>query len=129
MATSEQVRAPQPFASDDDSAQWIRHFEMIVQAIKIPDESQCDTLLALPDDAVLRAFDLLDLREETICAFKQLTQALHKRFAPSTGLHELTFSLGQCKQGPSGTLNEYADALVLLTNCAYPELKTHCEWG
>ena len=31
--------------------------------------------------------------------------------------------MGQCEQGPSETLDEYMDALVLLANHAYPELK------
>ena len=113
----------------DDFALWIRRFEAYARAVKIPDEALCDALLALLDDAAFRAFDLLDLGEEIVTDFKKLTEALRKRFAPSTGLHELRFSLGQREQGPSETLDEYADALVLLANRAYPELETKLRMG
>ena len=59
----------------------------------------------------------------------QMTEGLHKRFAPRTDLHELRCSLWQCEQGPSEMVDEYPYVLVLLTNRAYPELETKTRMG
>ena len=59
MATAGQVQAPRPFSQGDDFSLWICCFEVYVQAVKIMDETMCDALLALLDDTVFRAVDLL----------------------------------------------------------------------
>ena len=86
------------------------------------DETMCDALLALLDDAAFRVVDLLGL-EETACSdFKLLTDALRQRFALSVGHQELTFAFNQREQEPSETLDDYVDSLILLTNREYPDL-------
>ena len=55
--------------------------------------------------------------------FKQLTTALSKRFAPSTGQQELRFLLGQRQQEAGETLDDFADALIHLANQSYPTLE------
>ena len=122
MATPSQVRAPRQFAVGDDFTLWIRRFEAYARAVKIPKEGLSDALLALLDDAAFRAFDLLGLDDDTTRDFKLLTEALKKRFAPSTSTQELRFQLGEREQGPGETLEEYADGLINLANRAYPTL-------
>ena len=75
---------PETFTIGNSFMQWIGCLEVYAWAIKIPSEALCDALLAFLDNATFRALDLLDLREETIGDFKQLTQALRNIFAPST---------------------------------------------
>ena len=50
-----------------------------------------DALLALLDNATSAA---------TLADYKQLTEQLQKRFAPSTGIDELRFSLGNRDKAP-----------------------------
>lgn len=49
-----------------------------------------------------------------------LTEQSQKRFALSNGVHELRFLLGHCEQDPTETIDDFADMLVLLINCALP---------
>lgn len=128
-STSGPVRAPRPFSIGDDFALWIRRFEAYARAVNIAEGTLGDALLALLDDAAFRAFDLLELPEATLKDYKKLTEELRKRFAPTTGLHELRFSLGHREQGPTETIDEYADALVLLVNRAYPGLDAKTRMG
>ena len=54
--------------------------------------------------------------------YKQLVEALSRRFASTTGEPALRFQLGQRHQEAAETLDEFADALLDLANRAYPEL-------
>ena len=47
------------------------------------------------------AFDLLGVIEEPVRTYKQLVEALSKRFAPTTSDAELGFQFGQRWQKPS----------------------------
>lgn len=123
MATPLQIRAPRPYSAGDDFALWIRRFEAYARSVKIPDDKLPDALLALLDDAAFRAYDLLGLDESVVRDFKQLTKALSKRFAPSTGQPELRFLLGQRQQEAGETLDDFADALIHLANQSYPTLE------
>ena len=69
------------------------------------------------------ASPLLGLDEGVVRDFKQLTKALSKRFAPSTGQQELRFLLGQRQQEAGETLDDFADALIHLANQSYPTLE------
>ena len=93
------------------------------RSVRIPDDKLPDALLALLDDAAFRAYDLLGLDEGVVRDFKQLTTALSKRFAPSTGQQELRFLLGQRQQEAGETLDDFADALIHLANQSYPTLE------
>ena len=124
MATpTPQIRAPRPYSVGDDFALWVRRFEAYSRAVKIPDDKLSDALLALLDDAAFRAFDLLGLEEETAKDYKQLVEALRKRFAPCAGQQELRFLLGQRVQEAEETLDAFADALIHLANRAYPAME------
>ena len=123
MATPLQIRAPRPYSAGDDFALWIRRFEAYARSVRIPDEKLPDALLALLDDAAFRAYDLLGMDEDVVRDFKQLTEALSKRFAPSTGQQELRFLLGQRQQEAGETLDDFADALIHLANQSYPTLE------
>ena len=91
--------------------------------MRIPNDKLPDALLALLDDAVFRAYDLLGLDKGVVRDFKQLMKALSKRFAPSTGQQELRFLLGQWQQEAREMLDDFADALIHLTNQSYPTLE------
>ena len=118
------IRTPRPYSVGDDFALWIRRFEAYTRAVRIPDDKLSDALLALLDDAAFRAFDLLGLPEETVKDYKQLVDALKKRFAPGAGQQELRFLLGQRVQEAGETLDGFADALIHLANRAYPEMES-----
>ena len=92
--------------------------------MKIPDDKLPDALLALLDDTAFRAYDLLGLDESVVRHFKQLTKALSKRFAPSTGQLELRFLLGQRQQKAGETLDDFAETLIHLANQSYPTLES-----
>ena len=124
-----QIRAPRPYSVGDDFALWVRRFEAYSRAVKIPDDKLSDALLALLDDAAFRAFDLLGLEEATAKDYKQLVEALRKRFAPCAGQQELRFLLGQRVQEAEETLDAFADALIHLANRAYPAWSRNYEWS
>ncbi len=121
MATAH-FRGPKQYAVGGDFPLWIRRFEAYARSVKIPVGQLCDSLLALLDDAAFRAFDLLRLSEEDVKDYKKLVAALTRRFASAAGEAELRFQLGQRCQQATETLDEFADALVDLTNRAYPEV-------
>ena len=93
------------------------------------DETMCDALLALLDDAAFRVVDLLGLKEATHSDFKLLTDALCQKFAPSAGHQELMFSLSRCEQELSETLEDYVDLLILLTYRAHVDLDNKLRMG
>ena len=117
------IRAPRPYSLGDDFVLWTRRFEAYTRAVKAPQEQLCDSLLALLDDAAFRAFDLLGLGEDVTTDYKLLTQALSKRFAPSTGQRELRWQLSQRSQEADESLDAFADALIHLANRAYPNME------
>ena len=119
-----QIRAPRPYSVGDDFALWIRRFEAYARSVRIPDDKLSDALLALLDDAAFRAYDLLGLNGEVVRDFKQLSEALSTRFAPTTGQQELRFLLGQRWQEAGETLDDFADALIHLANRSYPSLES-----
>ena len=121
MATA-QFRGPKPYTPGADFSLWRRRFESYARAAKIPQDQLSDALLALLDDAAFRAFDLLGLTEAVRADYKQLVEALSRRFASTTGEPALRFQLGQRHQEAAETLDEFADALLDLANRAYPEL-------
>ena len=121
MATAH-IRGPKPYAVGGDFALWLRRFEAYARSVKIPVGQMCDSLLALLDDAAFRAFDLLGLSDEEKTDYKKLIAALSRRFASVAGEAELRFQLGQRCQQTSETLDDFADALIDLTNRAYPEM-------
>jgi len=123
MATPPLIRTPRPYSVGDDFALWIRRFEAYSRAVRIPDDKLSDALLALLDDAAFRAFDLLGLDDATVKDYKQLVEALLKRFAPCAGQQELRFLLGQRVQEAEETLDGFADALIHLANRAYPTME------
>ena len=118
-----QIRAPRPYTVGDDFALWIRRFEAYASSVRIPDGKLPDAMLALLDDAAFRAYDLLGLDVEVAKDFKQLSEALLKRFAPAAGQQELRFLLGQRQQEAGETLDDFADALIHLANRSYPSLE------
>ena len=122
--TTPQIRAPRPFTSGDDFVLWIRRFESYASAMKIADDQMSAAVLALLDDVMFRAFDLLALADDDVKDFKKLKEALTKRFASSAGIHELRFLLGQRIQEEGETIDEFADALIHLANQAYPTMDT-----
>ena len=68
---------------------------VICESSKNPQDQLSDALLALLDDAAFRAFDLLGLTAEAVRAdYKQLVEALSRRFASTTGEPALRFQLG-----------------------------------
>ena len=75
---------------------WRRFFsvetEIRVRAAKIDEAQLSDALLALLDDAAFRAFDLLGLTEDVRADYKQLVEALSRRFASTTGEPHYVFS-------------------------------------
>ena len=115
------IRAPRPYSLGDDFGLWVRRFEAYCRAVGTPHDRMCDSLLALLDDASFRAFDLLELTEETQKDYKLLLGALTKRFSPSTGQQELRLLLGQRVQQDDESLDTFADALLHLANRAYPD--------
>lgn len=121
MATA-YFRGPKQYSIGTDFPLWLRRFEAYARSVKIPVGQLCDSLLALLDDGAFRAFDLLRLSEEDAKDYKKLVAALTRRFAPAAGEAELRFQLGQRCQRATETLDEFADALIDLTNRAYPEM-------
>ena len=121
MATAH-FRGPKPYTPGADFSLWRRRFESYARAAKIPQDQLSDALLALLDDAAFRAFDLLGLTEAVRADYKQLFEALSRRFASTTGEPALRFQLGQRYQEAAETLDEFANALLDLANRAYPEL-------
>ena len=121
MATAH-FRGPKPYTPGADFSLWRRRFESYARAAKIDEAQLSDALLALLDDAAFRAFDLLGLTEDVRADYKQLVEALSRRFASTTGEPALRFQLGQRHQESAETLDEFADALLDLANRAYPEL-------
>ncbi len=120
---SGQIRGPKPYAVGGDFALWVRRFEAYSKAVRIPDEQMCNALLALLDDDAFRAFDLLQLSAAEVADYKRLVEALSLRFASTAGEAELRFQLSQRCQLPAETLDQFADALIDLTNRAYPALE------
>ena len=117
------IRAPRPYSLGDDFALWTRRFEAYARAVRTPQAQLCDSLLASLDDAAFRAFDLLGLGEEITTDYKQLTEALSKRFSPATGQQELRWQLGERVQEADESLDAFADALIHLANRSYPGME------
>ena len=69
MAIPLEIWAPWPYAVGDDFALWIRRFEVYTHSVKIPDNKLPDALLALLDDAMFRAYDLLSLDKSVVRDF------------------------------------------------------------
>lgn len=122
MATA-YLKGPRPYTLGGDFSLWMRRFEAYAQAAAITEKQLPNALLSLLDDAAFRAFDLLGLTPEDTGNYKALVKALAKRFAPSSGEPELRFQLGQRRQQPTETIDEFADSLLDLTNRAYPDLE------
>ncbi len=128
MATA-QVRAPKQYKIGGDFVLWLRRFEANARVAKIPLGQMCDSLLALLDDVAFRAVDLLQLSDEDTKDYKKLVTALTRRFAPLEGEAELRYRLGQRCQLAAESLDVFADALVDLTNRAYPEMDPTSRMG
>ena len=60
------IRAPWPYSAGDDFTLWICRFEAYTRSVRIPDDKLPDALLALLDDDVFRAYDLLGLDEQRV---------------------------------------------------------------
>ncbi len=97
--------------------------------VKIPLAQMCDALLSLINDAAFRAFDLLQWSEEDGKDYKKLVTALKQRFAPIEGEVELHYRLGQRRQLAPESLDNFTDALVDLTNRAYPDIDAVSRMG
>ena len=78
--------------------------------------------MALLDDAAFRAYDLLALDAAIIADYKLLVNALRKRFSASTSQQELRWLFGQRLQGAEESIDVFADALIHLSNRAYPDV-------
>ena len=122
MATP-QIRAPRLYALGEDFSLWLRRFEAYAKAVRMPKEQLCHALLAQLDDAAFRAYDLLELPEETAANYEQLVDALTARFSPSTDQQELRWRLSQRVQETEESLDAFADALIHLANRGYPKEK------
>ena len=85
MTTTLAVQTPNGFSPGDDFQLLCQWFEVYAWSVRLPQEQQCDAVLALLDDPAFQAIDLLGLSEEASKDYKLLVEAFTKWFSSSMG--------------------------------------------
>jgi len=121
-----QIRVPRPYSVGDDFALWIRCFEAYAHLVRIPDDKLSDALLALLDDAEFWTYDLLGLNGEVVRGLQTAVGSPVYAICSNNcnWPSGVEFLFGQRRQEAGETLDDFADALIHLTNCSYPSLES-----
>ena len=113
------LRPPARFSPGSDLDLWLKWFEKYVEQTKIPQEQWTGELLPLLEDEPFRVVTQQGLVDST--DYKAVISCLHTRYAPEGNELEWQFKLQSRVQKPSEQLIEFAGALRVLANKAYPK--------
>ncbi len=112
-------RPPPRYAVSTDLDLWLKRFELYVRQTGIPENQWAAELLPLLDDESFRVVLQLGLTAETT-AFSTITECLKQQFSPKGNELEWQRRLQTRKQQPGEQLVQYAGALRVLADKAYP---------
>lgn len=123
MATREVVRMcarpPARYAAGADFTLWIARFEMYAGEAEIPPEKWTKELLSLLEDEPFRTAQQLGLKESG--NYTIVKNSLQQQFAPEGNELEWQYRLQSRCQGAGEQLAEFAGALRVLADKAYPK--------
>ena len=107
------------FSRGNDLDLWLKQFEKYVEQTKIPPEQWTGELLPLLEDEPFRVVTQQGLVDST--DYKAIISCLHTWYAPEGNELEWRFKLQSRVQKPGEQLVEFAGALRVLANKAYPK--------
>ena len=113
------LRPPVRFSPGSDFEIWFTRFEMYVKQAKIPEEQWTGELLPLLDDGPFRVICQQGLVNST--DYKAVIKCLQIQYAPEGNELEWQFKLQSRIQQPGEQLVEFAGALRVLADRAYPK--------
>ena len=109
---------PRYAASTTDLDLWLKRFELYVRRIELPEEQWAAELLPLLDDEAFRVVSQLGLESST--DYGAITASLKHQFSPKGNELEWQHKLQTRRQQPGEQLVQYAGALRMLADKAYP---------
>ncbi len=112
-------RPPPRYTVSSDLDLWLRRFELYVRQAGIPENQWVAELLPLLDDEAFRVVLQLGLTAES-AAFATITECLKQQFSPKGNELEWQRRLQTRRQQPGEQLVQYAGALRVLADKAYP---------
>ena len=113
------LRPPARFSPGSDLDLWLKRFEKYVEQTKIPQEQWTGELLPLLEDEPFRVVTQQGLVDST--DYKAVISCLRTRYAPEGNELEWQFKLQSRVQKPGEQLVEFAGALRVLADKAYPK--------
>ena len=119
VAARVSARPPAKFTSRTDFTLWIQRFELYAKEAEIPDAKMTKELLSLLDDESFRVINHHGLvgTED----YKALVDCLKECFDPAGNEIEWQYQLQSRRQRSGESLMEFAGALRILADKAFPE--------
>ena len=119
VAARVSARPPAKFTSRTDFTLWIQKFELYAKEAEIPDAKMTKELLSLLDDESFRVINHHGLvgTED----YKALVDCLKECFDPAGNEIEWQYQLQSRRQRSGESLMEFAGALRILADKAFPE--------
>ena len=111
-------RPPPRYTASSDLELWLKRFELYVRQIGLPEDQWAAELLPLLDDTAFRVIMQLGLAEST--DFGVVTENLMRQFSPKGNELQWQRRLQTRRQQPGEQLVEFAGALRVLADKAYP---------
>lgn len=112
------LRPPARFAAGADFKLWLTRFEMYVQQASIAETQKVKELLALLEDEPFRVVSHSGLLETG--DYPAVTACLKQHYAPAGNELEWQYKLQTRTQKPGEQLSDFAAALRILADKAYP---------
>ena len=113
------LRPPARFTAGADFKLWLTRFEMYVQQAGLSETQRVKELLSLLEDEPFRVVSQHGLLE--IDDFHAVTECLRQHYAPGGNELEWQFKLQTRTQKPGEQLADFAGALRMLADKAYPK--------
>ena len=112
------LRPPPRYTASSDLELWLKRFELYVRQTGLHEDQWAAELLPLLDDTAFRVVLQLGLAEST--DYKTITESLRQQFSPKGNELEWQRRLQTRRQQPAEQLVQYAGALRVLADKAYP---------
>ena len=113
------LRPPSRFSPGGDLDLWLKRFEMYVKQTKIAEDQWTGELLPLLDDEPFRTISQQGLVDSS--DYKAVVKCLRTQYAPEGNELEWQYKLQSRLQNPGEKLVEFAGALRVLADKAYPK--------
>ena len=112
------LRPPPRYTASSDLELWLKRFELYVRQTGLHEDQWAAELLPLLDDTAFRVVLQLGLAEST--DYKTITESLRQQLSPKGNELEWQRRLQTRRQQPAEQLVQYAGALRVLADKAYP---------